>query len=578
MKKLSTYVWQYKGGFLLGLVSLLIAVTLDMIFPQVTRKIVDNVIIGGQLGKLPTLLLVLLGLGLGRFVFEYLKEYSFDRMGSRVATSMRKDLFRFLQSLSADFFDRSNTGELMARMKDDISNIWQSLTFVTMLLIQVFYHTVLILVCMIRLNPLMTIIPAVAMFLSGFLAVYMEHKLGRVYDEMSEQNAKMNTVAEENLSGVRTVKAFAREKFEIRKFLDHNEKYYDLSIQQSKVFIRYYPYFQIITRILPLLVMLIGGVQYMHNKMSLGDLAAFIEYSMNIVWPMEMLGWLSNSFSSAVTSNKKLKKIYAEVPSITEPENPVVLPGVQGSITFDHVSFAKADRVPILTDITFSVHAGETVGIMGATGAGKSSIIHLLQRMYDVTEGAILLDGTDIRSLSLHQLRTSMSLVSQDVFLFSDTISENIRLGKHDLIDAKTVRLASRKAQAADFIEAMEDQYETLIGERGVGLSGGQKQRISIARAIAKKNPILILDDSTSALDMETEHEIQKTLNEMKNITKVIVAHRISSVRRANLILFLENGRIAEQGTHEELLAKRGLYYDTYMAQYGAYIQDEEVI
>ncbi|MDD6057531.1 MAG: ATP-binding cassette domain-containing protein, partial [Clostridiales bacterium] len=219
-------------------------------------------------------------------------------------------------------------------------------------------------------------------------------------------------------------------------------------------------------------------------------------------------------------------------------------------------------------DISFFVPKGKTLGIMGATGSGKSSVIHLLQRFYDTTSGVVSLDGVDVRRLELKQLRSNISVVMQDVFLFSDTIDENIKMGRRESLPAEEVRLAADHARAREFIEKMEEQYETVIGERGVGLSGGQKQRISIARALSKRSPILVLDDSTSALDMETEHEIQKMLNRLDNTTKVIIAHRISAVRHSDEILYLENGRIAERGTHEELLAKKGLYYETYLAQY----------
>lgn len=578
MKKLSSYIWEHKWGFLTGVIALLFSVTFDMIYPYITKHLVDDVILGGDTSLLRVLLTALLLLGFGRFTCQYIKEYTFDKMGSRVGTNIRKDLFHHIQGLSTNFFDKTNTGELMSRIKDDVDRIWEATTFITMLLIEVLVHTVLILICMVRINPLLTIIPAIAMIISGSLAIVMEKRLGEVYGEISEENAKLNTVAEENLAGVRTVKAFAKETFEINKFMKHNERYYELNVKQSKVFVRYYPYFQIITKVLPLTVLLFGGMVYMKDGMSLGNLTAFVEYSMNIVWPMEMLGWLSNSFSAAVASNKKLKKIYSEVSSIQEVEKPVVLEKVKGRINFENVSFAKEDKVNILENISFTLEAGNTLGIMGATGAGKTSIIQLLLRLYDATEGTIRLDDVDIKELSLNQLRSNISTVMQDVFLFSDTISENIRLGKHDTTDDATIRSSSTLAQASSFIERMDDQYETIIGERGVGLSGGQKQRISIARAFAKKNPILIMDDSTSALDMETERDIQNALKTLDNTTKIIIAHRISAVRHANEIIFLEDGKIAERGTHEELLNKRGLYYDTYMAQYGEFEADANTL
>lgn len=576
MKKISTYIWENKIPYFFAVAAILIAVTLDMLSPRLTKSVVDDVIVGGDMGKLTYLLLGFLGIGVGRCVFQYVKEYTFDSTASKITAQMRRDLFVHIQSLSADFFDKTNTGELMSRVKDDIDHIWDALGFVGMLIIEVVYHTSIILASMYMLNWKLALIPTVLMIFCGSVALIMERKLGAVYEEISEENAVLNTVAEENLAGVRTVKAFAREKHEIAKFLSHNKRYYDLNMAQSKVFVKFYPYFSVVTKILPLLTILVGGKFVIGGEMTLGEMTAFVEYSTNIVWPMEMLGWLTNSFSSAVASNKKIRKIYQETSSIKEAEEPVILEEMKGKICFDHVSFHKADMYEILHDISFTLEPGRTLGIMGATGAGKTSIVQLLQRMYDATDGQISIDDVDIRKLSLEQLRTGISYVMQDVFLFSDTINENIKLGKKNTTDFNTVRKASTDAQASEFIERMERKYDTVIGERGVGLSGGQKQRISIARALSKKDPILVMDDSTSALDMETEHLIQETLGKLENTTKIIIAHRISAVRNADEILVLQNGSIAERGTHESLLAKKGLYYETYLAQYGDYLEGKE--
>ena len=575
LKKLHTYIWEHKWGYLLAVSSLLIAVSLDLMSPQFTKHIVDDVIVGGDIPKLKWLLLGILGIGVGRCIFQYVKEYMFDYLGSTIASDMRKNLFRHIQSLSAEFFDRTGTGELMARVKEDVDKIWDGISFVSMLLIEVTVHTIIILFWMYRLDWRLALIPTLSMGICGAIAIVMEKKLGAVYEAISEENAALNTVAEENLAGVRTVKAFAREKYEIGKFLSHNKRYYDLNMQQSKVFVKYDPYFSLVTKVLPLITVMSGGYFVIHGEMTLGSLSAFLEYSNNIVWPMEMLGWLTNSASSAIASNRKIQKIYQEKPAVTEKARPVTKEQIAGKIEFSNVSFHKADGYEILKDVNFTVMPGKTVGIMGATGAGKSSIVYLLQRLYDVTGGSVKVDDTDVRDLSLKQLRSSISVVMQDVFLFSDSISENIKLGKRDSIDPETVRKAAADARANSFIERMDQKYDTVIGERGVGLSGGQKQRISIARALAKKNPILVLDDSTSALDMETEHLIQETLETLKDTTKIIIAHRISAVKKADEIIVLDAGQVKERGTHESLIAQKGLYYETYLAQYGDILKAE---
>ena len=569
MKKISTYILEHKFAFLFAILSMVISICLDMLSPQLIRIIVDDVISGGNLSLLTPLLAGILCVGVGRCIFQYIKEFIFDVTGSKIACEIRRDLFRHIQSLSAEFFDRTGTGELMSRVKDDVDRIWDGLSYVGMLMIEVIIHTSIILFCMYSLSWKLAVLPTFCMLLAAAIAILMEKKLDAVYEDISEENAALNTVAEENLAGARTVKAFAREKFEISKFLSHNQRYYDLNMKQSKLFVKYHPCLSLITKLLPLLVLAIGGSLVSGGEMTLGDLSAFIDYSMNIVWPMEMLGWLTNSLSSAIASNRKLKKIYREKPAILEKEAPVLLPEVKGKVTFSHVSFHKADKHEILSDISFSVEPGKTVGIMGATGAGKSSLIYLLQRLYDATDGEILLDDVNVKDISLKQLRGSISLVMQDVFLFSDTILENVRLGQKNILSDSAVRGAADKAKARGFIEKMEKQYDTVIGERGVGLSGGQKQRLTIARALAKKTPILVLDDSTSALDMETEQSIHETLNSLKGITKIIIGHRISAVFHSDEIIILENGKIAERGTHRSLLSAKGLYYRTYIAQYG---------
>ena len=574
MKKLSSYIGRYWYGYVFAVASMLIAITLDMLYPKITQSIVDDVIMGGQMELLTKLLAGFVFVGIGRSIFGYCKEFTFDYLSTRIGAEMRKDLFNHIQTLSMRYFDDTNTGELMARVKDDIDKVQNSLGYVGMLLIEVTFHVTFVLYCMFSLNWKMTFLPVTVMAGCAAVAIIMERRLDKIYEDISEENAVLTTVAEENLAGVRTVKAFAREDYEIKKFLSHNERYYNLNITQSKVLVRYYPIFQFVGKALPVATTILGGISVMHGNMSLGALVAYVEYSRNCTWPMEMMGWLTNDLSSAVASYRKIRKIYDVKPEIEDARDSVTLDSVKGDIDFEHVSF-ELDGKKILSDISFSVREGKTLGIMGATGSGKSSIINLLHRFYDANEGCVKLDGVDIRKLSLRQLRRSIAVVLQDVFLFSDTIEENIKMGNRKTMQMDEIRSAAASAQASSFIEKMDEQYNTVIGERGVGLSGGQKQRISIARALSKHSPILVMDDSTSALDMETEHEIQNTLNALTDTTKIIIAHRISAVCHADEIIYLKDGVIAERGTHEELLAKKGLYYATYQAQYGSYLSAE---
>lgn len=576
------YAAQNWWRYLIGTITLLASVALSIWAPIVTMSIVDDVIMDGKTEMLWDNLMCLLIIGFGRGLVQYIKEFTFDVVGSRVGSMSRKYLFNHIQTLSQSFFYRNNTGELMARVKDDIVNVWDAFGFVGMLIIEAFIYTVGTIVVMLKLNWQLSIIPLLALPVLAFLAFKLENKLDKIYGRISEQNATLNTVVQENLSGVRTVKSFAREEYELEKFRKNNDEYAKLNVEQATVMANVEPIITYIPKIMQLGVVLVGGISVINGNITLGLLTTFIQYSSNIVWPMENMGWLVNALASAIASNKKINKILAEEPEIKNDENPVELQEARGDLKFENVSF-EINGAKVLQDVSFNLPKGKTLGVMGITGSGKSTIVNLIGRFYDVTDGSITLDGVDIRQLPLEQVRNNASVVTQDVFLFSDTIKENVRLGARKSMEDERVKNALDLSHASEFVNKLDEGFDTVIGERGVGLSGGQKQRISIARALAKKSNILILDDSTSALDMETEYEIQKELSEHKDMSKIIIAHRISSVRNADEIIILDGGKIAERGTHEELLAAKGLYYSTYEAQYGDYrkalgVLGEEVV
>lgn len=579
---LTGYMRKYALFYLIAVICMTAGTMLDQIAPIIIQHIVDDVLVARKMELLHFLLLGILSIGVGRCFFQYAKEFLCDLAGSRMASEIRINLFGKIQSLSANFFDGINSGELMSRVKDDVDRIWDIAAFMGILMAEVVIRTVSTLYFMMRIHWQLALIPAAGMVIAGVIAILMERKLDGLYGAVAQEGSEMNNVAAENLAGVRTVKAFAREGFEIAKFHKHNQQFYELNIDLSRVFVKYNPIIQMITRLLAVASLLLGGLVVMKGnpipdgkQMSVGELIAFIVYVNGMFWPMEMLGWLTNGFSSAKASVKRLNKIYAEMPDITDRSGGSTLDeelsgalfsqhDLNGDIAFEHVSYKE-----ILKDVSFSVKAGQTLGIMGATGSGKTTIINLLKRMYDVTGGCIRLDGIDIRELPLPALRRAVSCVMQDIFLFSDTIEGNVRLGERETITVPEVRSALTQSHAAEFVDKMEEKEQTVIGERGVGLSGGQKQRITIARALARKTPVLVLDDSTSALDSETEQEIQQVLAGLSGMTKIIIAHRISAVRKADKIIVLDKGRIAEEGTHEELLARGGLYKETYDSQYG---------
>lgn len=566
------YWWIY----LLGFMSMGVGIFLDMFNPIITGRIIDDVIKDGNKDIFNMLILALIGITVGRAVMGYAKEILFDYVGVNIMVELRQTMFDHIQSLSYNFFESKNTGELMARIKEDAERVWEGSSFGVMLVVESSINLVVATILMFRISPLLSILALITLPLLGWIAVRLEHRIGKTYENISEQNAELNSIAQENIAGVRLVKAFAREKHEVNKFLSKNKGYYQLNYEQAKIWSIFYPRLEFLTNLLPILVITFGGAIVIDafgwgTKMSIGTLVMFSGYMYMVIWPMRMIGWLSNVMAEAFASIKKIDTVFNYKTEIINKENGIVKDQLIGKIEFEHVSL-NLDDTQILDDINFIVEPNKTIAIMGATGSGKSSIINVLTRFFDNTEGHIRIDGEDIKEYDLKNLRSHISVVMQEVFLFSDTIEENIMFGVKESKNNNEMVESSMNAQAHDFVERMDNSYQTVIGEKGIGLSGGQKQRISIARAFAKNANILVLDDSTSALDMETEYRIQKEIEKLKNITKIIVAHRISAVKEADEILILEGGKIVERGTHKELLQLKGRYYQTYSEQYEGFM------
>ncbi|HEY5560913.1 MAG TPA: ABC transporter ATP-binding protein [Clostridiaceae bacterium] len=578
MKRILKYVTRYKLFIIIPFIMMFVGIGLDMLNPLLQAIFIDRVLKNGESNLLILVLGGIGGITIVRAILGYIKMLMGDYLGVWVSSDLKNDLFNHIQSMPYKYFDSMNTGELMSRIGEDVDNVWMAIAFGIGFLIENAIYLVLATIILISINWKLALVSIVASPLICYLAITFEKEIGAAFGKISDQAAVINTTAQENIAGVRLVKAFAREKHEIMKFLNLNNDNYNLRIAQNKVLAKYLPALEFTSNVTVLLVVCIGGIFVIHGNFSLGTLVAFYGYSWMLVWPMRNLGWLINVISQGDASAKKIFKIMDTLPEIKDTETSVSLESIKGHVTFNNVSFKYNDEF-VLKNICIDAKAGSTVAIMGTTGSGKSSIINLIGRFYELTEGSLLVDGVDVKNIKLKDLRKSMAVVSQDTFLFSESIEENILMGDKSYSKEKILE-ASDCACASEFIDTIADKYETLIGERGIGLSGGQKQRISIARALLKDANILVLDDATSALDMDTEYSLLKNLHQKhKKSTTFIIAHRISAVKNADQILFLQNGEIIERGTHQELLSQKGKYYEVYCDQFKDFVGlDKEVV
>lgn len=565
------WVWglmrKYRAIFFTALGLVFVVNLLNLINPIVQGKIVDEVIEGGMLEKLLPFVLLMIGNTVVRAALRYTYLYMFENVSQNVVYNARRDVFRKVQELDFDFFDRTKTGDIMARITGDLDAVRH---FTAYVIYSIFMHTVtliLALTVMFIKSATFTLVLLAITPITGILAVRLSGTVRPAFSAIREQFARLNSVVQENISGNRVVKAFAQEEYEIYKFSRENSGFRDSNIRASRIWEKYLPVMDAMAGLLSVQIILVGGIMVINRNITLGDLVTFNSFLWALNNPMRMIGWLINDTQRFATSAEKVMMLLNREPRIKSREGAIVKKP-EGRVEFRNVSF-KYGKEPVLEDISFSANPGQTVAIVGPTGSGKSTLVSLISRFYDCTGGSVLVDGIDVRDYDVRTLRDNIAVAMQDVFLFSETIEGNIAYGAPD-VSVEKVKWAAQLACAHDFIMEFPEGFDTIIGERGVGLSGGQKQRIALARAIVKEAPIVILDDTTSSVDIETEHQIQQNLRDYcKNRTTFIIAHRISSVKHADLILVLEGGRIVERGTHDELLAMKGRYYDIFVNQYG---------
>jgi len=575
VKKILGYTKQHKFVTILGAISMLLVVSADLVVPYITEIFIDDVLTAGNYEILTTIAWVVVGITAVKFGFGFLREYLFDYLGITISRSIKEELFNHIEGLSFSYFDKVNTGELMSRVGEDADNVLEIMGFGLRLTIEDTIYFVMASVLLFRISVPLTLVAMATIPIIAVLAIKSEKQLNDVYERISDHIAELNTTAQENIAGVKLVKAFGREKHEILKFLRYNSKNYDLQMEHNKIWVKFFPLEEFLTNLSTVLVISIGGILVINDHISVGQLVAFTSYLWMLTWPMRDLGWLINLLSRGKASIGKINKILAVEPKVANCEEPVNLENINEDIVFKNVSFNYGEK-NVLKDINLNIKVGSTVAIMGTTGSGKSTLVSLLGRNYDVTEGSIEIDGVDVRELEVKSLRDSISIVPQDSFLFSDTVETNLKYGKLDATQEELEEVIELSC-SKEFVDELEEGYDTLIGERGVGLSGGQKQRLCIARALLRDSKILVLDDSTSALDMDTEYQLLKNLYEdEENKTTFIIAHRISAVKNADLILYMEDGEIVEQGNHEELLNQRGKYFEIYETQFKDFLDLSE--
>ncbi len=529
-------------------------------------------------GLFYALLLGMIGVNFLRTVVTYATCMSYEYASQGLIYKVRNYLFKNILNQDMRFYDINRTGDLMTRLTGDLDMVRHALAWIIRAVIEcvslfsaaaIYFFIVdpLMALCILALTPLIFVVTMI-----------FKKTVGPMYVDLRERLSQMNTAAQENISGNRVVKAFAREDYEIEKFRERNLNFSTANKKAALMWLKFFPYIESLAQGLTVVMLLCGGLFLIKGRLTMGEYIAISGLIWTVSNPMRQFGNLINDLQRFLASAQKIVELYYARPTIVDRPEAESLNGerLQGAVTFKDVTFKYGDR-EVLKNLNFEIKPGETVAIMGETGSGKTSLINLIPRFYDVAQGEVLVDGKNVRMYKLHELRRNIGMATQDVLLYSDTIDGNIAYGDSSMPE-DNVKAYAQLAAASEFIEKMPLQYETIIGERGVGLSGGQKQRISLARAMAIRPSILILDDTTSAVDLETEKHIQDSLNSLDfNCTKIIIAQRISSTKDADKIIILENGEITEMGTHKELLQKKGYYYNVFKLQNEGFSKTKEV-
>ncbi|CAM3283411.1 MULTISPECIES: ABC transporter ATP-binding protein [Saccharibacillus] len=574
LRRLQDYYWEKKAYMFVSILFLAIATALGLVYPKLLQILIDDVITPRNFEGVPQLALAVVGVVTLKAIMQFMHGFFGARLGNFLAYRLRDACYEKLQFLSFRYYDTARTGDLMSRLTGDLEAIRLFIGFGFAQILNLFLMVGFGAAMMLSINWQLTLWTLITIPPLVFVALRFESRIHPAFQEMRLALGSLTTAVQENVTGVRTVKAFAREPHEVNKFAVRNDRYKDNQLHASGLWSRYFPVMELLASGCAVLLLGVGGTMVVRGTLTVGELVAFFSLIWYIIGPMWGLGFHINNYTQSEASGERVLEILDRPFDVRDKEDAVSLDSdaVRGHVTFEKVGFAYGNKLHAVHDINLDAPPGKVIGLLGGTGAGKSTIIQLLMRAYDVTEGSVKLDGIDVRDLRIEDLRGQISTVFQETFLFSSTIKGNIGYGIGDVPMEDIVR-AAKLAKAHDFIMEMKEGYDTVVGERGMGLSGGQKQRIAIARALLKNPKILILDDATSAVDMETEHEIQAGFKEvMKGRTTFIIAHRISSLRHADEILVLSEGRIVQRGRHEQLIDQPGPYQEVYTIQYADHI------